>query len=88
MTRNPRVPANATRIRWIAVAVIVGELGRSGLVFFENYYAKTHFSAAGLRFEARPDFNVLAIVLGLVILVIAEVFRTGTRLEEEGSLTI
>ncbi len=58
------------------------------IVFFENYYAMTHFSANGLRFDARPDVNVFAIIYGLIILVIAEVFRAGTRLDEEQSLTV
>ena len=48
----------------------------------------THFSANGLRFDARPDLNILTIVHGLIILAIAEVFRTGTRLDEDQSLTI
>ena len=85
---RPFVPANATRVRRIAWAVIVGELARSVVVFFENYYAMTHFSAAGLTFDARPHVNVFAIVNGLIILVISEVFREGTRLEEDRSLTI
>ena len=85
---QPFVPANATRIRWIAFAGIVFELTRSAIVFFENYYAMTYFSADGLSFDARPDFNVLAIINGLIILVIAEVFRAGTRLDEEQSLTV
>jgi hypothetical protein len=48
----------------------------------------TNFSAQGLRFVAAPDLDLVAIVLGLIILVIAEVFRTGTRLREDQSLTI
>ena len=48
----------------------------------------THFSADGLRFDAWPDLNVFAILHGLIILVIAEVFRAGTRLDEDQSLTI
>jgi hypothetical protein len=85
---QPFVPANATRIRWIAYGVIAGELARSVIVFVENYYAMTHFSADGLRFDVRPDVNVFAIICGLIILVIAEVFRAGTRLDEEQSLTV
>jgi hypothetical protein len=85
---RPFVRANATRIRWLACVVIAGEFARSAIVFFENYYAMTHFSAEGLRFMARPDINVFAIINGLIILVIAEVFRAGTRLDEEQSLTI
>lgn len=85
---QPFVPANATRLRRVAYGVILGEIARSAIVFFENYYAMTHFTAEGLRFDARPDLNVSAIFLGLIILVIAEVFRAGTRLDEEQSLTV
>jgi len=85
---RPFVPANATRIRWIGIAVIVIEFARSAIVFFENYYVLNHFSADGLRFDAWPDLSVFAIVHGLIILVIAEVFSAGTRLDEEQSLTV
>jgi len=85
---RPFVPANATRIRWIAFAVMAGELGRAVVMFSSNSYVMTHFSANGLRFDARPDFNVFTIIYGLIILAIAEVFRTGTRLDEDQSLTI
>jgi amino acid transporter len=85
---QPFVPANARRVRQIAWACILGELARSAFVFFENYYAMTHFTADGLRFDARFDLNFFAIVNGLIILVIAEVFRAGTRLDEDQSLTV
>ena len=85
---RPFVPANAARIRRIAFAVILGEVARAAIVLFENYYAMTHFAAEGLRFDARPDFNFLAIFYGLIILAIAEVFQAGTRLDEEQSLTV
>jgi len=85
---RPFVPANATRLRRIAWAVILGELAWSAVMFLESYYAATHFAAAGLRFDSRPHFNVFVIIDGLIILVIAEVFREGTRLDEDRSLTI
>jgi Protein of unknown function (DUF2975) len=86
--RKPFVPANAMRLRRVAWAVIFGEVARATIIFFESYYAMTHFTVAGLRFDPRPELNVFAIVNGLIILVIAEVFREGTRLDEEQSLTI
>lgn len=85
---RPFVPANAARIRWIAFAVIAGEIARAAIVYSANSHAMTYFSANGLRFDARPDLNVVTIVYGLIILAIAEVFRTGTRLDEDQSLTI
>jgi hypothetical protein len=85
---RPFVPANAIHIRRIAYAVIVGEIVRSLLVYTSMRYAATHFSIRGLRLEARPDVNLIAIICGLIILVIAEIFREGARMEEEQSLTI
>ena len=85
---NPFVPENATRIRRVALAVIVGELARAAIVYAENYYAMTHIAIAGLQFDAWPRVRFTTIGYGLIILVIAEVFRAGTRLDEEQSLTI
>ena len=85
---HPFVPANARRIRWIGYAVIAGEIARSVVAFGTNSYVTRHFAAEGVRFDVRPDVNVLVIVCGLIILVIAEVFRAGTTLDEEASLTI
>ena len=85
---QPFVSANVRRIRWIGVAVIVGELAWSGIVLFENRYAATHFAAVGIRFNTTPAVNAVAIIYGLIILAIAEVFREGTRLEEDQSLTV
>jgi DUF2975 family protein len=85
---RPFVPANAARIRWIAFAVIAGELVRAVVMYSANSYVMTHFTANGLQFDARPDVNGITLVHGLIILAIAEVFRTGTSLDEDQSLTI
>jgi hypothetical protein len=85
---RPFVAANASRVRSIGWAVIIGEIVRASVVYFENRYAMTHFTAEGLQFMAHPHFSVFAIVHGLIILALAEVFRAGTRLDEDQSLTI
>jgi hypothetical protein len=82
------VPDNARRIRWVGFTVIFGELARAALVYFWSYYTSLHFTANGLRFVASTDFNGIVIVCGFAMLVIAEVFREGTRLHEDQSLTI
>ena len=58
------------------------------VVYFENRYAMTHFAAPGLQFMARPDISVFTLVHGLIILALAEVFRAGTHLDDDQSLTI
>ena len=85
---KPFAEANAPRLRQVGIAVIVLELARAGAVLFESYYASTHFAADGIRFVATPDFHAAAIFYGLLILVVAEVFRQGTQLYEEQSLTV
>ena len=85
---QPFVTANARRLRRVAGAVIAGELLRAATVFFNQVYAKTHFTAAGLLFDASFNVDFFAIVLGLIILAIAEVFAAGTRLDEDQALTI
>jgi hypothetical protein len=85
---RPFVPANATRIRRIAWVVLAGEVLRAGLEFSGNRYVMQHFSAEGLEFNARLHVDFFVLVYGLVILVIAEVFRLGSRLDEDQSLTV
>jgi hypothetical protein len=85
---RPFVAANATRIRRIGYAVLVGEVVRAALAYAGMRYAMTHFSIQGVRLEVRWDLNVVVIICGFIILVIAEVFREGTRLDEEQSLTV
>jgi Protein of unknown function (DUF2975) len=85
---QPFAPQNAIRVRRIAWTVIAAEIVRSAVVYLENAYAMTYFVADGLRFDAYPHLNVFAIVNGLIILVISEVFRAGTRLDEDQSLTV
>jgi hypothetical protein len=85
---QPFVPENATRLRRIALAIVVGEILGASLGFLGDLYVKRHFSSPDLRFDARPHIDFVTIVLGFIVLAIAEVFRAGTRLDEDQSLTI
>jgi hypothetical protein len=85
---QPFVRANAMRIRRVAWAVMLGEAVRATLMWASSSYAMRHFSGSGLRFDASLDLDVATMVNGLIILVIAEVFRAGTRLDQDQSLTI
>ena len=85
---QPFVAANAVRIRRIGYAVIVSQLGLFLLQYVAINRLWSRFTAEGLAFDVRPDLNVAALAAGVIILVIAEVFRAGTRLDEEQSLTV
>ena len=85
---QPFVHANASRLRWVAGAVIGGEVLGAAMVAFNQFYATAHFTATGLLFDWSFNIDGFAIVLGLIILAIAEVFAAGTRLDEDQALTI
>ena len=85
---QPFAPHNAGRIRRLALALVLGEVTRAVIVYTAHAYVAAHFAADHLRFTASPRIDTLAIVGALILLVLAEVFRTGTRLDEDQSLTV
>ena len=85
---QPFIHANARRLRRVAVVVFISEVLRASMVAFNQFYAKTNFTATGLLFDWSFNIDFFAVVLGLIILAIAEVFAAGTRLDEDQALTI
>lgn len=85
---QPFVRSNAGRIRRLAAAVVLAEVSRAAIVYAANAYVAGNFAADHLRFAASPRINAPALVSALILLVLAEVFRTGTQLDEEQSLTV
>lgn len=85
---TPFVAENVRRLRRIGGSVIAGAVVWAVFTLLSDWQVASQFSAAGLRFSVRPDINVTAFVCGVLILAIAEVFRAGTRLDEDQSLTI
>ncbi len=85
---QPFAADNVRRIRRLALAFALGEVSRAAIVYSAHAYVAAHFTAAHLRFTASPHVDAPAIVSALVLLVLAEVFRTGTRLDEDQALTV
>jgi hypothetical protein len=88
--RNGQVfdPENVRRVQRVGWAVILAEPMRAFLTYSAQDFARSHFVGDGIRFVAKFDLNLGTVFAGLAILVIAEVFRSGTRLDEDQSLTI
>jgi hypothetical protein len=88
--RNGQVfaPANVRRVQRVGWAVILAEPVRAFITYSAQAYAQSHFVADGIRFVTDVNVNAGTIFAGLAILVIAEVFRAGSRLDEDQSLTI
>ncbi len=85
---TPFVGANAGRIRWIGIAIIAGEVLKSFVVGLEHYYVMTHFSSDGLNFGTSFEIQGVTIIVGFTVIVISEVFRLGSQLEQDQSLTV
>jgi hypothetical protein len=85
---HPFAPANAGRIRRLALAFVLAEVSRAVVVYAAHAYAASHFAATHVRFTASPHVDALPIVSALILFVLAEAFRTGTRLDEDQSLTV
>ena len=93
MPLGPRRPAiraaqRRSRIRRLALAVVLAEVSRAGVVYAAHAYVAAQFTADHLRFTAWPHINAFAIVSALILFVLAEVFRAGTQLDEDQSLTV
>ena len=85
---TPFVGANAIRIRWIGIAIIAGEVLKSFVVGLEHYYVMTHFASDGLIFGTSFEIQGVTIIVGFTVIVISEVFRMGTLLEQDQPLTV
>ena len=85
---TPFLPVNARRLRRVAYALIFGELGWALLSFAGSAYVRRYFTGEAVRFDTWPHVNLFALLNGVVVLVIAEVFRIGARLDEDQSLTV
>jgi hypothetical protein len=92
---EPFSPATFRLVRRVGWALIVfpvaawaGDLWmNSGVAQF----AKAHLAFAGLQVRDNPvhaDFNTTLLVVGLLIFVLAEVFRHGSQLQQEADLTV
>ena len=84
----PFDPRNALRVRWLGVLLITGELLLKALGFWLSSLVM-HTLAAG-PLALGPSFAVDAkvILIGLMLVALAEVFRRGTTLEDEQSLVV
>lgn len=85
---KPFVPINAVRIRRLAIALVLAEVWHAASSFLAQAYVAAHFAADHVRLSAWPHIDMLAIISALILFVLAEVFRIGTRLDEDQALTV
>ena len=72
--------ARLQRIGFFVLSLAVLDFGKS---LFNRYLLQQHFWGHGKDYSAKLSFGVDMILIGLVILVLAEIFRHGYKLKTE-----
>ena len=80
---EPFAYANFARLRKIGYFVILFSVVEFGKSLFNRYLLQQHFWEHGKDYNARLSFGIDMILIGLVILVVAEIFRHGYELKTE-----
>lgn len=84
VTGDPFVPANATRLRIIWIAVAIGEILRLCSTFL---IAKISEGTGEMSVVA-TDLRIYVWFMVLALIILAEVFREGARMRQEAKLTV
>jgi len=79
--RNPFAASNASRIRMIGMALVLGELARAGPGAWYAGRLTKEISFTGLTFKGDLSINTWVIFSGLILLMLAEVFKEGAEMK-------
>ncbi|HYG40243.1 MAG TPA: DUF2975 domain-containing protein [Cytophagales bacterium] len=89
LTENtPFVPENAKRLKQIGFLIILYAPLKIAYDLVSHSKATMNFLIDNAPIGTEFNFHFETIIAGLVILVIAEIFRIGTHLKEEQDLTV
>lgn len=85
---NPFLLANAKRMRTIGVLIFGGVLLQLIAGISIGWLIMEKVIVTGVAFSAKGELNMGGIFFGLVMLILAEIFRQGALLKEEQDLTV
>lgn len=85
---SPFGPQSAQRVRLIGAAIVAGELTRAGVVLAASRWAAHHVRGTGVSFHAGFPIRVEILGLGVLVILLGQVFRTGSALQQDHDLTI
>lgn len=85
---TPFVPDNAPRLNLIAWALIIYTPVAYIAKILVNLYVKNTFDFSSGEVVLLGEFNWQMLFMGLIMLVVAELFRKGTALQEHEDLTV
>lgn len=78
--QNPFGAPNASRIRMIGIVLVVGQLANAGLGAWLATHVSREISLAGLTFKADLSISGWVIFSGLILFMLAEVFKMGAEM--------
>ncbi len=79
--QEPFVSRNATRIRWVGLVLVLGQLFFAALAAWLAAWVTGGISVAGVAFENKPALNGWVLFSGVILIVLAEVFRLGAEMK-------
>ncbi|MGE5551284.1 MAG: DUF2975 domain-containing protein [Bacteroidota bacterium] len=85
---TPFTMENARRIRIIGLVIIGGSLLQSLATSGVGYLMMQNIIIEGVELHAKLGAGASSILIGLVILILAEIFRYGASLQEDQDLTV
>jgi hypothetical protein len=88
VAENPFDCENVVRIRRIGGAVVTGAVLKSLVQTAFGFLFMRYVSIPGVDFNAKLSLDFATLFLGLVILVLAEIFHVGSGMQEEQDLTV
>ena len=75
------------RLRWLGVTLLLSFISEAVPALMNDYELSSVFSLSGYSMETSID-SVMLVILGLVSLIVGEVFAIGLKMKEEQDLTI
>lgn len=85
---DPFVPQNAQRLSLVGRLIIAATLTKNLFTSGMSFYVANSYSTTGCTIHGFVDISWTMIFLGLAALVLAEIFKVGTLIREDQSLTI
>jgi hypothetical protein len=85
---SPFTMRNTSRLKLLGVLVMLSGPFYGGLEYIYGSMLSSRIDVPGAVVKVNPDLRVLYIAVGLIILVIGQVFKYGVSLREDSELTI
>ncbi len=84
----PFDPDNAARLRWLGILLLVLALWQTVTDVWMSLAISRMLEGPGNQLGTGVSLNLPVILVGLVLIALAEIFRRGAALEEEQSLVV